>query len=99
MVDGRQAGDVADELVEQRRLQQVRLLRDERLLGQHHLLGGGRVGRQQAPVDEAAVAQVRVVRVLGGQAENLRTGSDGGSGVARLRTYRQGATEGQGWSD
>ena len=34
----------------------------------------------------------------GGQTENLRTGSDEGSGVVRLRTYRQGATEGQGWS-
>ena len=78
---------MADELVEQRRLQQVRLLGDERLLCQHHLLGGGRVGGEQPPVDEAAVPQVRVVRVLGGQTQHLararaQTATSVGTGAA-----------------
>lgn len=66
VIDRRQGADVADELVQQGGLDQVRLLRDQGLLRQHHLLGRHRVGGQQAPVDVAAVAQVRVVRVLRG---------------------------------
>lgn len=64
VIDGCQGANVADELVQQGGLDQVRLLRDQRLLRQHHLLGRHRVGGQQAPVDVAAVTQVRVVRVL-----------------------------------
>ena len=64
VVDRGQRTDVADELIQQGGLDEVRLLRDEGLLGEHHLLGGDRVGGQQAPVDVAPVAQVRVVRVL-----------------------------------
>ena len=59
MVDGGERADVADELVQQRGLQQVRLLRDERLVGQHHFLRGRRVGGQEAPVDETAVPVYR----------------------------------------
>lgn len=64
VIDGCQGADVADELVQQGGLNQVRLLRDERLLRQHNLLGRHRVGGKQAPVDVAAVTQVRVVGVL-----------------------------------
>ena len=64
MIDGRQGRDVADELVEERRFDEVGLLGDERFLRQHHLLSGGRIRRQQPPVDVATVAQVRVVAVL-----------------------------------
>lgn len=64
VVDRRQRADVADELVQQRRLNQVRLLRDERLLGQDHLLGRHGVRGQQTPVDVTTVTQVRVVGVL-----------------------------------
>lgn len=64
VVDGGQRADVADELVQQGGLDQVRLFGDERLLRQHHLLGGDGVGAQQAPVDVAPVTQVRVVGVL-----------------------------------
>ena len=64
MVDGGETGDVTDELIQQGRLYKVRLLRDERLLRQHDLLGGSGVRAQQAPVDVAAVSQVRVVAVL-----------------------------------
>ncbi len=71
VVDGCEAGQVDDELVQQRRLQLVGLLGDERLLGQDHLAGRGRVRGQEAPVDEPAVAEVRVVRVLRGEAEHL----------------------------
>lgn len=39
VVDRGQCGDVADELVQQGRLQQVCLLRDGRLLGQNNILG------------------------------------------------------------
>jgi len=55
---------MTDQLVEQSRLQQVSFLRDERLLGQNNLLGGGRVGRKQSPVDVATISQVWVVAVL-----------------------------------
>lgn len=61
VVDGRQGANVADELVQQGGLDQIRLLRDQRLFRQHHLLGRHWVGGQQAPVDVAAVTQVRVV--------------------------------------
>lgn len=60
VVDGGERADVADELVQQRGLQQVRLLGDERLVGQHYLLGGRGVGGQQPPVDEAAVPDVEI---------------------------------------
>ena len=64
MVDGGQAGDVADQLVQQRGLQEICLLRDQRLLGQNHILGSRRVRGQQSPVDVAAVTKIRVVAVL-----------------------------------
>ena len=37
VVDGRQTGDVADQFVEERRLDQIRLFRYQRLLSQHNL--------------------------------------------------------------
>lgn len=55
---------MADELLQQRGLDQIRLLGDQGLLGQHHLLGGHRVGGEQAPVDVTAVPEVWVVGVL-----------------------------------
>ena len=61
VVDRGQRADVADELVQQRGLDEVCLLGDEWLLGQHHLLGSHGVCGEQAPVDVAAVPQVRVV--------------------------------------
>lgn len=64
VIDGGQGANVADELIQQGRLDQVRLLWDQGLLWQHHLLGGHRVGGQQAPINVAPVTQVRVVRVL-----------------------------------
>lgn len=64
VIDRRQRADVADELIQQGGLDQVRLLRDQRLFRQHHLLGGHRVGGQQTPVNVPPVAQVRVIRVL-----------------------------------
>ena len=38
VVDGGQCGDLADELVQQSRLQEVRLLRDGGLLGENNIL-------------------------------------------------------------
>ena len=64
MVDGGQAGDVADELVQQRWLQQIRLLGDEWLLGQNHIFGSSWVSGQQTPVDVATVTEIRIVTVL-----------------------------------
>ena len=61
VVDGGQCANVADELVQQRGLNEVCLLGDERLLSQHHLLGSHGVRGEQAPVDVATVPQVRVV--------------------------------------
>lgn len=70
VVDGGECADVADELVQQRGLDQVRLLRDQRLLSQNHLLRRHRVSGQQAPVDVPAVTQVRVIRVLTEQTQS-----------------------------
>lgn len=64
MVDRGKCADVADELLQQRGLDQIRLLRDQRLLGQDHLLGGHWVGGEQPPVDVTSVPEVWVVRVL-----------------------------------
>ena len=64
VIDGSQRPDVADQLIQERRLDQIRLLGDEGFLRQHHLLGGHGVGGEQAPVDVAPVPQVRVVGVL-----------------------------------
>lgn len=64
VIDGGQRADVADELIQQGGLDQVRLLRDQRLLWQHHLLGSHGVGGQQTPVNVSPVPQVWVIRVL-----------------------------------
>lgn len=64
VIDRGQGANVADQLVQQSGLNQVRLLRDEGLLSQHHFLGCHGVSGKQAPVDVATVSQVRVVRVL-----------------------------------
>jgi len=64
VVNGRKAGDVADELIEQRGLEKVSFLRDKWLLGQNNFLGSRRVRRQQSPVDVATITQVWVVAVL-----------------------------------
>ena len=71
MVDASQRRDVADQLVEERRLQEVGLLRNERLVGEHHLLGGCGVSTQQTPVNKPAVAQIGVVGVLGSQTQHV----------------------------
>ena len=55
VVDGGQGANVADEFIQQGGLNQVRLLRDQGLLGQDHLLGSHWVGGQQAPVDVTPV--------------------------------------------
>lgn len=61
VVDRGQGADVADQFLQQRGFNQVRLLRNQRLLSQNHLLGGHGVRRQQTPIDVAAVPQVWVV--------------------------------------
>lgn len=55
---------MADELLQQRGLDQIRLLGDQGLLGQNHLLGGHRVSGEKTPVDVTSVSEVWVVRVL-----------------------------------
>jgi len=64
VVDRGQSTNVADELLQQGGLNQIRLLRDQGLLSQNHLLGGHGVRRQQTPVDVAAVPEVGVIGVL-----------------------------------
>ena len=64
VVDGGQSADVADELLQQCGLNQIRLLGDQRLLSQNHLLGSNGVRGEQTPVDVAAVPEVGVIRVL-----------------------------------
>lgn len=65
VVDGGQCANVADELIQQCGLNEVRLFGDEWLLGQNHFLGSHWVRGKQTPVDVATVPQVRVIRVLG----------------------------------
>lgn len=64
VVDGGKGANVADELLQQCGFDQIRLLGDQGLLGQHHLLGGHRVGGEQAPVDVTSVSEIWVVGVL-----------------------------------
>lgn len=76
VVDGGQGADVADQLVQQGGLNQVRLLGDEGLLGQDDLLGSHRIGGEQAPVDVASVPQVGVIGVLCGSKGSLGGGGE-----------------------
>lgn len=64
MIDRGQRANVTDQLIQQGRLNQIRLLGDEGLLCQHHFLGSYRISREQTPVDVATVPQVRIIRVL-----------------------------------
>lgn len=64
VVDRGQSTNVADELLQQSGLNQIRLLRDQGLLSQNHLLSRHRVCGEQTPVDVAAVSEVWVIRVL-----------------------------------
>lgn len=65
VVDRGQCAYVADELIQQCGLNEVRLFRDEWLLSQNHFLGSHWVRGEQTPVDIATVPQVWVIRVLG----------------------------------
>jgi len=71
VVDAGQAGDVADQLVQQGRLDQVGLLGDERLLRQNNFLSSGRVRGEQTPVNEASVAEIWILAVLRGERQDL----------------------------
>lgn len=64
VVDRGQSANVADELLQQRGLNQIRLLRDQGLLSQNYLLGSHRVCGEQTPVDVSAVPEVWVIRIL-----------------------------------
>lgn len=64
MVHGGQGANVADELVQQGRLDEVCLLGDQRLFRQHYLFSCDRVSREKAPVNIAPVSEVRIIRIL-----------------------------------
>lgn len=64
MVHGGQGTNVADELVQQGRLDEVCLLGDQRLFRQHYLFSCDRVSREKAPVNIAPVSEVRIIRIL-----------------------------------
>ena len=64
MIHRGQTRNVTDQFVQQRRLYQVSLLRDEWFLSQDNLFRRSWVGWQQSPVDVASVSQVRIVTVL-----------------------------------
>ena len=85
VVNAGQAGDVTDQLVQQCRLQLVRLVSDQRLLGQHDLLGSGRVSAEQPPVDKSSVPQVGVLALLVGEREDLLDQLLGVVGLFRKR--------------
>lgn len=56
VVDRGQSTNVADKFLQQCRLNQICLLRDQRLLSQNHLFGSHRVCGEQTPVDVASVS-------------------------------------------
>ena len=55
MVDRGEGGNVADQLVEQGRLQQVGFLGNQWLLSEHNILGRCRICGEKTPVDEASI--------------------------------------------
>ena len=59
------------ELVECAAVHAVRVGRNRGLLGEDDLSGDGWVDGEHAPVHEPAIAQVRVVDLLGGPLQNL----------------------------
>lgn len=64
-----QSSNVADELLQQRGLNQISLLRNQGLLSQNNFFGSHRVCGEQAPVDVATIPKVRVIGVLQKQME------------------------------
>eukprot|EP01137_Pigoraptor_chileana_P028939 Opistho-2@13440 len=71
VVDGGQGGDLPNELVQERPLEHVRLICNERLLREHDRLCRGRVRGEEAPVNVATVAEVGIVRLLRSQLQHL----------------------------
>ena len=59
-----QRADVADQLIQQRGLNEICLLRDQRLLRQDHLFGCDRVRWEKPPINIAPISKVRVIRIL-----------------------------------
>ena len=55
---------VKEKTIENAPVHRFRLGRDGRLVGEDDVVSCPRIGREQSPVDEAAVAQVRVVDLL-----------------------------------
>ena len=55
---------MANELVEESGLKKIGFLGDQGLLAEHDGLGGGRVGKQQTPVNVSAITKIRVVGLL-----------------------------------
>ena len=62
---------MADEFIQQCRLDEICLFWDEWFLSEDDILGGCRVSGQESPVDVPTVAQVRIVTVLGGEGQDL----------------------------
>ncbi len=71
VVDRRQSGNVADELVKKTWLQEIGLLGNGGLLGQNNVFSCTRIRGEKTPVDVPPVSEVGVVTVLGGQAEGV----------------------------
>jgi len=63
---------VADKLIKKSWLQKIGFFADERFLCENNLFGGGRISREETPIDEATIAKVRIVRILGCQRQNLK---------------------------
>jgi hypothetical protein len=71
VVDGGQRGDVVEEGGHQGVvIGVIGVVREVRLLSQHHILGVLRRGGQHAPVDVGAITQVRVLDLLGRQLQD-----------------------------
>ena len=81
MIYAPQRRSVQQQLIQRAAVHAVRVRRDRRLLAQHDLLRRRGVHGEQAPVHEAAVAQVGVVDVLGRRFEDLVHERLGGLGL------------------
>lgn len=59
-----QRADVADQLIQQSRFNQVSLFRNEGLFREDHFFGSHWIRGKKAPVDVATIPQVWIVRIL-----------------------------------
>mmetsp|Transcript_61830 Transcript_61830/g.177325 ORF Transcript_61830/g.177325 Transcript_61830/m.177325 type:complete len:728 (+) Transcript_61830:225-2408(+) len=71
VVDAAHHGELCHKLVQGAPLDRLRVVADRGLVAENHILGRLGVGREQPPIDVAAVPDVVVIRLLCGELEHL----------------------------